>query len=147
MREAGVVVVEEGEGAEVQQGMGLCLLIMRMEAGIRIEAIPGVGAEVEVVVSVVVEGEGTVTMLLWLTPSRTRGVTIEDHQFKAVAVVVGGEEAVEGVAEVGAPMALLRLLLEKHNLPLNRKCAGVLVLKVCNACSVSMFDIGFGFVN
>lgn len=68
------------------QAMDLCLLIMRREAGIRIEAILGVGAEVEAVVSVVVEGEVTVTVVLWLTPSKMQEVTIEAHQFKAVVI-------------------------------------------------------------
>lgn len=73
--------------------MGLCLVNMMMEAGTRVEAIPGVEAEVEVVVLVAVEGEGMATMALLLTTSKMQVVTIEahhrfraHHHFKAVVI-------------------------------------------------------------
>lgn len=112
--EVGVVEVDQGEEAEAQQEMGLCLQSMTMEAGIRTGDILGVGVADEAVVLVVVEEEDTITMALWLKLSRTWVGTTAAHQVKAEVVVVGGE-GVEGVAVADASMARPRLLQEMLN--------------------------------
>lgn len=87
-------VVEGGEGEDIQE-MALCQPSMRMEVGIRIVAMEGVGDEAEVVVSVVVEEEDIMAPKWMLR--RIWEVTIMKLLFRVEAVDVGGVPVVGAV--------------------------------------------------